>query len=67
MDFTPEKSFSSDYKNSRLHITAAAALSQNGSGIAMLKKTADLVKRDIPKSEDRRPYSTRHKPINSKS
>ena len=33
----------------------------------MLKKTADLVKRDIPKSEDRRPYSTRHKPINSKS
>ena len=28
MDFTPEKSFSSNYKNSQL-LTAAAALSQN--------------------------------------
>ena len=30
MDFTPEKSFSSNYKNSQLLLTAAAALSQNG-------------------------------------
>ena len=30
MDFTPEKSFSSNYKNSRILLTAAAALSQNG-------------------------------------
>ena len=29
MDFTPEKSFSSNYKNSQLLLTAAAALSQN--------------------------------------
>ena len=30
MDFRPEKSFSSNYKNSQLLLTAAAALSQNG-------------------------------------
>ena len=30
MDFTPEKSFSSNYKNSQLLLTAAAALPQNG-------------------------------------
>ena len=30
MDFTPEKSFSSNYKNSQLLLTAAAALSQSG-------------------------------------
>ena len=30
MDFTLEKSFSSNYKNSQLLRTAAAALSQNG-------------------------------------
>ena len=30
MDFTPEKSFSSNYKNFQLLLTAAAALSQNG-------------------------------------
>ena len=30
MDLTPEKSFSSNYKNSQLLLTAAAALSQNG-------------------------------------
>ena len=30
MDFTPEKSFSSNYKNSQLLLSAAAALSQNG-------------------------------------
>ena len=30
MDFTPEKLFSSNYKNSQLLLTAAAALSQNG-------------------------------------
>ena len=30
MDFTPEKSFSSNYKNSQLLLTANAALSQNG-------------------------------------
>ena len=30
MDFTPEKSFSYDYKNSQLLLTATAALSQNG-------------------------------------
>ena len=30
MDLTPEKSFSSNYKNSQLFLTAAAALSQNG-------------------------------------
>ena len=28
--FTPEKSFSSNYKDSQLLLTAAAALSQNG-------------------------------------
>ena len=31
MDFTPEKSFSSNYKNSQLLLTAAAALSQKQS------------------------------------
>ena len=30
MDFTPEKSISSNYKNSQLLLTATAALSQNG-------------------------------------
>ena len=30
MDFTPEKSFSSNYKNSQLLLTDAAALPQNG-------------------------------------
>ena len=30
MDFTPEKSFSSNYKKSQLLLTDAAALSQNG-------------------------------------
>ena len=30
MDFTTEKSFSSNYKNSHLLLTAAATLSQNG-------------------------------------
>ena len=30
MDFTPEKSFPSNYKNSQFLFTAAAALSQNG-------------------------------------
>ena len=30
MDFSPEKSFSSNYNNSQLLLTAAAALSQNG-------------------------------------
>ena len=30
INFTPEKSFSSNYKNSQLLLTAAAALSQNG-------------------------------------
>ena len=37
MDFTPEKSFSSNYKNSQLILTAAAALSQN-SQIAVQQK-----------------------------
>ena len=30
MDFKPEQPFSSNYKNSHLLLTAAAALSQNG-------------------------------------
>ena len=30
MDFTPKKSFSSNYKNSELLLTAAAALSKKG-------------------------------------
>ena len=30
IDFTPEKLFSSNYKNSQLLLTATAALSQNG-------------------------------------
>ena len=30
IDFTPEKTFSSNYKNYQLLLTAAAAMSQNG-------------------------------------
>ena len=43
MDFTPEKSFSSNYKNSQLLLTAAAALSQRSdSGIAETLKALKM-------------------------
>ena len=46
LDFTPEKSFSSNYKNSQLLLTAAAALSQNSpdSSIAKAFKALNIAK-----------------------